>query len=373
MPFTIPQLGQWPMAYGEPGLSNLQFQAQQAQVVPATSLQSAQAQYQNQLAQYNVQQQQFAEWARKFQEYEQAVAVQKDQQKGQIANRFSVGPVSLPAQQPPIDAALVQTHGGNALRNRRGRTRQEEALAARGRALAGRERSLEQKAAELRAEEIRESQEQAQLNAREAALGAQEQQVRALQSTLAVREQQDRRKEEQVQLLQSELVQEQRKIWKVLRSRSSVQSSPARPVAPVIVEPSPRSTVMPEQSSKAIAPMLRAARSPRLSLTQEGSSSRHRAAHFSKTKAATRSGSRSRSGSAAVSGISDLHVVTAANVPVGGFEESEDSTPTGSSSNNDNEDSEEVPANGGAGMVSKEDQEGKYADNDDLVFTSGSL
>lgn len=120
---------------------------------------------------------------------------------------------------PPPRAAFVQTGTKDTVQSARAAAKEtarasalssrEKALSKRAKALAARERALEQKAATVRAEELKEEQEQAALDTRAQAL---------------------EKKEKQVNTLESELVRQQKVVWKVLRSRQAAPKAAPQPV-----------------------------------------------------------------------------------------------------------------------------------------------
>lgn len=291
-----------------------------------TSSQAAQlqTQYQAQLAQYNQQQQQFAQWAQKFQDYERNLDAQQRlyQSYKQMQERAQQGQGFLaPAQPARAVSALVQTAsratgGTRAEEVEKVLASREAALAKRGKALAAREMSLRAESEKLRKEEIDEKQEQSQLDARAQALDT---------------------REKQVAKLQTELVAEQRKIWKVLKSRT-MQSSTGGSVAQ-----SSAATAAAPQQIPSQRPAPQAVMPVALAQMARGTTRRSVAASSGEARAAAASGGMSKS---------DLHLVVAATMPAGGV---------GRTGDSDNEDSATGP-----GPVALMDPRGEFGDNDQL-------
>lgn len=178
------------------------------------AMSNLQTQYDVELAQYAQQQKEFADWAKKFQQYQQTYGVQ-----GPPYAADAQGPEQLQAQQAPQQwqqealsprtflgrrpepqqvSALVQTakSAGAA---------EEKALAARQQAVAGEERQLHQATELLRKEADR-------LHTEEAAEHAAERRLNARAASLVS-------KERQLKSLEAQLIQEQRKQWRALQRR----------------------------------------------------------------------------------------------------------------------------------------------------------
>merc|ERR1719506_886581 len=228
---------------------------------------------------------------------------------------------ALQVHQRAPRAALVQTGSQSRTESDSSRasalSARESALAARGKALAAREKALRNKAEKVRAEEVKEEQEEQSLAAREKALAA---------------------KEKQVQLFQGELVQEQRKIWKVLKATQrhaqsrgpetqapaqQVQAAPQNPAAQV-AQSVPAGSLQP--TAVRPARVLVAAKNPSqqrpqapIALAQMSSNAKYHAGHKKTVRRVRAKATAVRAKSAAVTqtvtGKSDLHVVMAANVP----------------------------------------------------------
>lgn len=324
------------------------LQTGQAQQNPYVS--AIQTQYNSQLAQYQAAQKQFSDWAKKYEDYERTVAAQQQQYQWQQQQYQAYQQYQAQHHGAP-KAALVQTGSHSESTRAKDLESREKALASRGKALAAREKALRNKAAKVRAEEVKEEQEQASLDAREKALAA---------------------KEKQVQVFEGELVQEQKKIWKVLRSRegaapntnapqaaaappqvmqkapTQTQSRPSRPMR-VQVATKHHSTKQPMQARK---------QPPAVALTQMSNNVRFRAGHKKVVQRGTVSTHRATAAvETAKKGKSDLHVVMAANVPKEGeFEDAADS----------DDDNAKVQADSEDDSKGTNDDGGATADNDDL-------
>lgn len=326
-------------------------------------LSAIQSQYQSQLDQYKKSQQQFADWAKKYEDYEHTVSTQQqayemEQQQYQNYQRQMLAQQLRAGTAPRT--ALVQTgsrsetaHAEAAMSSR------EQALAARGKALAKREAALRKKAADVRAKEVQEQQEQAKLDAKEKAVEAEEKKVKDQQK--------------QLQKFEGELVNEQRKIWKVLKARqagapqtssNAPAKSPSHTPKAAVKRPTlakrPAVKVRPAKVkvAGAVKPAkvkVAAAQAAPLALAQMSSTARlqksqtqvlHRGA--SSGRAASKTGTKKL-------GKSDLHVVMAATVPKEGTF-AEDDAGVDDSITGDNEDTNAV----------RNSNSRANADNDDL-------
>lgn len=323
-----------------------------------------QTQYGAQLQQYQQSQQQFADWAKKYEDYQKTVAAQQQMYQMEQQQYQQQQAAQQAWRRAAPKAALIQTGDDSARAS--ALAAREKALAARGKALASRESALRKKAEQVRGEEVKEEQEQAQLDARAAALA---------------------KKEKQVQVMEGELVQEQRKIWKVLKSRqgaapAAARTPPAQPSSPQpptqASAPQPRSqppvlrpakvlveAAHPKHAPLALAQMATAktsrsstAKTSR-SVAAKGKKSHRAKAHRSASVAGTAAAAAGASGA---TGRSDLHIVMAANVPKEGSFENEDA---------DDDAASDAPAQ--ATSVDGEDSKdtspesvGATGDNDDL-------
>lgn len=318
---------------GMAALQTGQGQSYNMQALQANPMLSAiQTQYGAQLEQYKESQQQMADWAKKYDQYERSVAAaqQQWQMQQQQYLAYQRQQAVQAAQMPHAPrTALVQTGLRSGSTEEAALKAREAALASRGKALAARERRLQQKAAEVRAEEVKEQQEQTSLDQRDKALAA---------------------KEKQVQVFESELVQEQRKIWKVLRSRqapaANAASSPPAQVASAAPQQNrqtrsarpARVQVATKHTRKQQLP--KQPRSKPQALVQMSSNTRVKAVHKQVTHRAT-SAAGAKVANKATLNKSDLHVVMAANVPKEGefaaSEDDEDAAPEQASADNEDE------------------------------------
>jgi hypothetical protein len=156
-------------------------------------LSGQQMQYLSQLAQYNDQQQRYAEWSREAQP-------QREQAKGQMLGATGAGLLQS-------DATEVQTG--------KGATALEESLHARERRVEVREAAVDREALQLKAEELKDKEEEQVLSKRAATLLA---------------------KEKQVGTMENALLQEQKKIWRIMQQqrerKAQMQASQQRTPVP---------------------------------------------------------------------------------------------------------------------------------------------
>lgn len=333
-------------------------------------LSAIQSQYQSQLDQYKKSQQQFADWAKKYEDYERTVSTQQqayamEQQQYQNYQR------QMLAQQLRAGAAprtaLVQTGSRSETAHAAEMSSREQALAARGKALAKREAALRKKAAEVRAKEVKEQQEQTKLDAKEKAVEAEEKKLKDQQK--------------QLQKFEGELVNEQRKIWKVLKARQAgapqtssnapAQSPSHTPKAPVrrpTMAKRPAVKVRPAKVkvAGAVRPAkvkVAAAQAAPLALAQMSSTARLQKSQTQVLHRVASSGGAMSETGAKKLGKSDLHVVMAASVPKEGTFDQDDAG-VDDSTTGDNEDTNAVRSSNSRAN----------ADNDDLeqLFIQGS-
>lgn len=357
-------------------------------------------QYALQLAQYAEQQREFAQWADRYRTYEQAYVPQGSfaPSSPPIAGPSPSALLQTPPKAPitptgvaPTAGAIASTpsHRHDGLRKGRALV-QMEASAQSAAALAKKEASLKHleamltaKQEKMRKEELGDKREEAELNQREQALVM---------------------KERQVNEFQHELVREQQKIWKVLRSRSvnaaqgraaavastpsppplaapaqqSEQPQPAGGVAPWAAQTPPLPATVPAsapslpaaapQQSPAALPQMRA-RAPR---RLRGGASRQvrgrRGAVLAQTSVASRGGQRGTTQAVRGSG-SDLQLVVASQKPADAYND-EDSTPSSDRRFDDEDDSSgrsnQVTSDEDSAPLRREDRRGAFADNDDL-------
>lgn len=315
------------------------------------------AQYGSQLEQYQQSQKQFADWAKKYEDYQRTVAAQQqqyqqEQQQYQQYQAVLAQQRQQMPQQSPSGAtprrSLMQTATRSESARELALSARERALASRGKALAAREAKLRAKAAEVRAEEVKEEQEQAKLEVKTKALAE---------------------KEKQVQVFQSELVQEQRKIWKVLRSRNMAKASPASASNPseqashtAQVPPKPRA-LRPARVQVATKHHSTGPRPKALALAQMSSSAKvknsHHASAVRRARAAAATSVQDGLQGYGTRGKSDLHVVMSAPVPKEGTFEATDA-------DDDDDASQSKSESGDEDSKGTNDNNGATTDNDDL-------
>jgi len=347
----------------------LQQYQQATQTMPQPAVSAIQTQYNEQLQQYQQSQKQMSDWAKRYQQYEQtveanqqkyqaelqqyqAVQQQQRQQMQQTMQQQQRQQMVQPVRRAP-PSSLVQTgvRSGNALEA--ALASREHALAARGKRLAARESALRQKAQVVRAHEVKEEQEQLDLDARDKSLS---------------------QKETQVQVLEGQLVQEQKKIWKVLRSRQGVTppTASSQPVPPPMAQyraPAHNGARPPMRVQVATRHHATGPRANPLAFAQTGVAthkSHKRAVHRGAAAGTIAAfAASSRAAATAAAGRSDLHVITAAQVPKEGSfgedvddDEAADSKAASKSGKDEEEDSKDPPKT--------PEQEAASADNDDL-------
>jgi len=311
------------------------------------------AQYGSQLEQYQQSQKQFSDWAKKYEDYQSTVAAQQQQYQqeqqqyqqyqGVLAQQRQQMPQQLPSGATPR-RSLMQTATRSESAREAALSAREHALAGRGKALAAREATLRAKAAQVRAEEVKEEQEQSKLDMETKALAE---------------------KKKQVQVFQNELVQEQKKIWKVLRSRNmatpaTASNQPVQASHTAQVPPQPRA-LRPARVQVATSHHSTGPRPKALALAQTSSIARVKKSRhaIAVRRASAAVATTVKDGLKGSRGRSDLHVVMSAPVPKEGTFEATDG-------DDDDDASQSKSQSGDEDSKGTNDNNGATTDNDDL-------
>jgi len=218
------------------------------------SLSNLQLQYNMQLAQYQEQQREFANWAHQYQEYQRAqqawqyAAYQARQQQHQH-DGVPNGLAQVQQGVKKVGAFLQTTGGKSSIAASRGQSTsavdksQSVRLAEEATALQKREKQLEKEESAMVSQEkvlqkkaLMLGTKEQQLEAMDAEEKKEQAQLRSHEAKLHTREVELAEKERNVGNLQRQLLQEQQKIWTILAKKraahASAEGMPARAVAP---------------------------------------------------------------------------------------------------------------------------------------------